>query len=51
MAEFDMAAYVRESRERQGLPPTIQDDVTLDKLAALVVELLKQSTKDRPAQA
>jgi hypothetical protein len=37
----DLQAKVAKDREAQGLPPYIQDDVTLDKLAAIVAGVLR----------
>jgi hypothetical protein len=34
--EFDIKQWVTESRAAQGLPPTIQDDEALEKVALLV---------------
>jgi hypothetical protein len=36
--DFDWAAHVAESRARQGLPPTIQDDETLETIAHMVTD-------------
>jgi hypothetical protein len=35
-APIDMATWVRESRESQGLPPKITDPATLAKIAHLL---------------
>jgi hypothetical protein len=40
MPGFDMTEWVAESRAAQGLPPTIEDDETLDKMGVVVSEVL-----------
>jgi hypothetical protein len=48
VGRFDMATWVAESRARQALPPTIQDDEALEKVALLVAI---PSTQPQGAQA
>lgn len=35
-ADVDLAAWVRRSRERCGLPPTVEDEAALDRVAVLM---------------
>jgi hypothetical protein len=44
--EEERAARTAHTREEQGLPPTIEDDATLEKVAALLVDPLKDYLKD-----
>jgi hypothetical protein len=42
---LSMPDYVAVSRRRQGLPPTIQDDATLEQLAARVAESRRRAAE------
>jgi hypothetical protein len=46
--EFEVAAWVAEQRRRQGLPPKIEDEATLVKVAALVAAVLRVDTQAWP---
>jgi hypothetical protein len=47
--DFNIAAWVRESRAAQGLPPTIEDQEALDNFAALVAGALTRASQAKAA--
>jgi hypothetical protein len=47
MTRAEVAAWVAETRARQGLPPRITDATVLAKLAALVADTIRE--RDRGA--
>ena len=51
MTPAEIAAWVAETRTRQGLPPTISDPTTLARLAAMVADtmILEGGGRARPA--
>jgi hypothetical protein len=40
MTPAEIAAWVAETRARQGLPPTINEPITLARLAAMVASVM-----------
>jgi hypothetical protein len=47
----EVRAWVRETRARQGLPPTVTDPATLAELAVLVVESMSARGGDADDEA